>query len=254
MIAAILLAAAPVPSRIVSNNPCVDAILAELVPTSRIAAISTYSHDARSTSVDLRWARRLPAIGDTAEEVVVAKPDLFLTGSLTSAATRLAVRRMGVRTIEIVVPQSVAESRAQVRTIAAAVGTRARGERLVARIDAAIASAATRDKPVAALLWMSGGLVPGSGTFPDELLRRAGFSNASAGYGLRQWGTLPIEPVLRRPPAVVLSPSAAPHTLRHRLLRRLGTRHAVFPEALLFCGGPTIVRAMARLQTIRRSF
>ncbi|WP_293882946.1 ABC transporter substrate-binding protein [Sphingomonas sp.] len=242
------------PRRIVSNNPCIDAILAEVAPPSRIAAISHYSIGPRSTSVDLNWARRFATIGDTAEEVLMMHPDLFLTGSPTPAATSWAIKRAGIRTISIGVASTISESRAQVMTIANAVGNPAGGVGLVARIDTAVRDARAPDR-IPALIWQGGGLVPGRDSLASEMLGLAGFRNMGVTYGMVGWGNLPLEPVLLNPPRVILSPGGSARDLvqRHATLARLKGRTIVadFPEAMLFCGGPTIIRVMARLKQVR---
>ena len=92
------LAAAPVsiPARVVSVNPCVDAILVEVADARQIAGISHYSQDPRSTSMAVATARRFTATAGTAEEIVALAPDLLLSGSHVAPATANALRRMGV--------------------------------------------------------------------------------------------------------------------------------------------------------------
>lgn len=244
MIAALLLAAAPV--RIVSNNPCTDALLAELVAPERVVAVSHYSHDPRSRSSDAAWLVREPAIGMGAEPVVALQPDLFVTGAPLPRQTAQVTRRLGVRTLSLPVPQSIAESRAQITRLAAAVGAAGAGAQLNARIDAAIARARWNGPAMPALIRNRGGLVPGTGTLSDELLRLAGFTNASAALGLRNWDVLPLEPLLRRPPRVIFTDNPnAPG------LRRLGSRVVPYPDRMLFCGGPTIIGALDRLRAAR---
>ena len=63
-----------VPNMIVSNNPCIDAVLAEVADPQTIGAISSYSKQADSSSAPLAWARRYPAIGANAEELIAARP------------------------------------------------------------------------------------------------------------------------------------------------------------------------------------
>ena len=147
------------------------------------------------------------------------------------------------------------ESVAQVRAIAAATGHAGRGEALAARITAA--ASPTRIPPVGALVWQGNGLVPGSGTLTDDLLKRAGFTNMSAKYGLRQWDVLPLEYLVADPPRVLLS--TAPEGVQddrmtgHPAVRRLAKHIIVapYPTRLMNCGGPTIIAAMARLRQVR---
>lgn len=254
--------AAPPPAtdRIVSTNPCLDAILVELVPPERIAAISHWSHDPRSTSVPVAQARRFRATGGTAEEVIALRPGLVLASSFTSSATLGAYRRLGLKFETFGTAATIEENRAQVRAVAKLVGAPERGEALVARIDRAVAAAAPTDaRRFSALLWLGGSnLVNGQGTLIDEMVRRAGFRNASGDYGVRFTGTLPLEHVVARPPDVVMTPAdsddldegARRTSLRLRALRGKA-RLADFPANLFYCGGPTIVPAMQRLAAIR---
>lgn len=245
--------------RVVSINPCVDAVLMHVAEPGQIAAISHYSQDPRATSIPLDRARRFAATSRTAEEVVARAPDIVIAGAHVAPATIAALQRMNIRLVQIGVPESIAESLEQIRTIAAAVRQRQRGDALIARIDAAVrAASAEPDAAPAALIWQGGGLVPGPGTLADELLQRTGYRNLSADYGLKRWDVLPLEHLIARPPEVLLSVSAedsGDRMLRHPALGRLKQAVAVrpYPERLLHCGGPTIIDAVSHLARIRRA-
>ena len=103
----------PVPDRIVSTNPCADAILLRLVPAQRIAAISRYSRDPAATSIPLDVARRFRSTAGTAEEVIALRPALVLTSSFTPLATRDAYARAGLKTLLLDSPTSIAASEAE---------------------------------------------------------------------------------------------------------------------------------------------
>jgi iron complex transport system substrate-binding protein len=239
------------PGGVVSNNPCIDAVLAEIAAPGQIAAVSVYSHDASAASAPLDWARGIPAIGTSAEDVILARPKLLLTGNLSVSGTNAVLAKAGVRLEAFGVPVSVAENVAQVRAIAAAIGRRGAGEDLVRQIDrAAVPSGNIGPRP-SAIIWQAGGFVAGQGTLQDELLSRAGFTNASAKYGLNQWSQLPLESLVRNPPDVIFMPVKAGGdegrelAMRTRLLGYVPkTRVVDFPDRLLFCGGPTIIAAM----------
>jgi iron complex transport system substrate-binding protein len=243
--------------RVVSINPCVDAVLMEVADPAQIAGISHYSQDARATSIPLALARRFPATSGTAEEVVALAPDIVVAGGHVAPSTIAALARLNIPVVQIGVPETIAESRAQVRTIAAAVGQTNRGERLVQRIDASVAVARLETAPITALIWQGGGMVPGAGTLASELLAVAGFRNASADYGLKKWDVLPLEPLVARPPRLLLSvgaPAREDRILGHPVLAHLQRQIAVrtYPERLLHCGGPTIIDAVGHLARIRR--
>ncbi|WP_298675493.1 ABC transporter substrate-binding protein [uncultured Sphingomonas sp.] len=247
----------PRPPRIVSINPCVDAVLMQVADPAQIVAVSHYSHDPRATSIPLAQARRFKATSGTAEEVVALAPDIVISGPHVAPATIAALKRMRIALVQYPVAESVAESEAQVRDIARIAGHPARGAALAARIAAAAHPDALA--PVPALVWQSGGLVPGAETLTDDLLRRAGFRNMSAVYGLKKWDVLPLEYLIANPPRVLLSVGATAisddRLTSHPAVRRLARRIAVAPyeTRLMNCGGPTIIAAMARLRQVRRS-
>ena len=220
------------PLRIVSTNPCADAMLVELVSPDRIAAISHYSQDPGATSMPLEVANRFATTAGTAEEVIALDPDLVLTSSFTPASTRNAYDRAGLKTLLLDSPTTIEASKAQIIQVAAAVGEQARGTALNVRIDRAISSALPRPSPEkkeenpSALLFIVGGLASGSGNLLDELLARAGFRNAAADYGLAFTGNLPIETIAAHPPRVILTPGPSrTAALRARVLTatRAGT-------------------------------
>lgn len=240
---------------IVSVNPCADALLVRLVPPGRIGAISHYSQDPSATSIPLNVARRFRVTAGTAEEVIALRPSLVLASTFTPPATREAYTRAGLRVVLLDSPATVDASVAQVRQVAAAVGEAGRGEALASTITAALnpprPSPGWSANQPAALLFLTGDLANGAGTLLDELLRRAGFRNAAADYGLTYTGRIPLELLAARPPAVVIAPDTHGRTqaLRRRLLP--GLLQASFPRHLVNCGGPAIVPALARLRVIR---
>lgn len=236
---------------IVSLNPCSDAILAEVADPEQILAISHYSHDPRASSMDPAAARRFRGTGGTVEEVLALAPDVVVASSFLppSASAAFADLRMPVTTIGMAT--SVAESVAQVRQLSAAAGHPERGERLIARIEAAVSGNVPRREPIPAVLWQPGGIVPGTGELISELMRAAGFTSHSAARGLGQADYLSLERVLADPPYALLI-AGEERSQRHPAMRAVpSVRVARFDPALLYCGGPTIIRAMKRLSTIR---
>ena len=240
-------------------NPCTDAILAEVADPQQLLAISSYSQDSASSSMDLARARAMNAVSGTVEEVLALRPGIVIGSSFTPPGTRMALERLGYRFEAFGLAGTVEESRAQVRALARLAGHPERGEAMVARIDAALAAAALPSgPPVKAVVWQSGGIVPGQGTMSDDLLRRTGFINYAAQRGLHQADVLGLEAMLADPPQVIFTAgnrySEEDRLLSHPALAALrGTRRAAFEPKLLWCGGPTIVRAVARLAEVRRT-
>lgn len=248
--------AGPLPT-IVSLNPCSDAILAEIAPPGQLLAISHYSHDPASSSMDIGLARGFRATSGSVEEIALLRPDLVVAGSFLPPATRQALLDLDIRVVTLPIPADVAASEQQVRELARVSGNVAAGERLVGRIEAALADAAPPPgrKPVPALVWQAGGIVAGDGTLIADLLSRAGFANAASARGLSQADFLPLERVIADPPRVILAVGDAhseeDRMLRHPALRALqGTARVKFDGSLLWCGGPTIPRALGELKRV----
>lgn len=249
---------------IVSLNPCTDAILAEVANPAQILAISHYSKDPRSSSMDEAAARRLPSTRGTVEEVLSLRPDLVLGSTFIDPASASAYHRLGLHFEPIGMAATIADSRAQVRQIAALAGHADRGEALVARIDVALANAAppANTLPIPTVVWQSGGMVPGDGTLIADLLRQTGFTNFAAARGLGQADFLPLEKMLADPPGLILVAGQSAETgkgddrvLSHPALKALTTTHrAHLNPKLLYCGGPTIIAAARQLAKVRQTF
>lgn len=249
--------------RIVSLNPCIDAVLVAIADRGQIAALSHYSRDPHgSTIADV--ARALPITYGSAEEVIALNPDLVLEAAISSPTTQAALARLGIATARFGVPETVADSLAQVRGIAAAIGQAQRGDALVARINAAIRTAAPApgEARVSALVFMAGGFASGPGTLMDEMMRRAGLDNAMRGYGYTASRNVPLEQIIADPPRLLLSaastpgmPSRAQRLVAHPALAGIAPRlkRAVFPERLLFCGGPVLIQTAQTLARARRA-
>lgn len=225
---------------------------------AQILAISRYSSQPGSSSMGVARAARFRATSGTVEELLALRPDVVVGDVFVSGATTQALDRLGLKLERLPIAPDVATAREQVRVLARIAGHPERGEALVARIDAALAAAAPPPgaAPVSAVIWQSGGMVPGDGTLIADLLRRTGFAQLSAVRGMRQGDILPLEMMLADPPHVILATGDArsneDRALAHPALKALSaTRTERLDPALLWCGGPTIIRAAERLHAIR---
>jgi iron complex transport system substrate-binding protein len=248
--------------RIVSLNPCLDAILLSVADPRQVAALSHYSHQPMASGVGAAGLR-FPFTYESAEEVVALAPDLVLASRHSSLATRNALQRLGIAVELFATPDSVAESLEQVRRIAELVGHPERGRAEIARIDAALAAAAPPPgaRQVRALVFQRFGLSSGPGTLIDELLRRTGFRNAAIDYGATRTTDIALDAIVADPPEVLLSGAALPgaptpgeRVMRHPALLQLKGRVRIvsFPQRLMYCGGPNLVESAGRLAETRR--
>lgn len=255
--------AAARPRRIVSLNPCLDVILIRVADREQIAALSRYSRD-RYGSTIADQARSLPFTRGTTEEVLALSPDLVLADQWGGDRTAAALARVGVRAERFDVPETVAASLAQVRRVAALVGWPERGEALIRSIETVLAQCTPPpdDRAIPALVFMPGGFASAPGTLMDEMMRRCGLTNVAARYGLTGSMSVPLERLIADPPELLLtgaplpgSPGWSERTMEHPALARLSPRmrRAVFPERLLFCGGPVLMQSARTLAAARRS-
>ena len=237
---------------IVSLNPCTDAILAEVTRPGQLLAISHYSKDPQASSMAPEDAAQYRATGGSVEEVLALDPDLVVASSFIAPATRAALEGLGLRVETFGGVANVEESLAQVRTLAALAGDPAAGEALAGRISDALVQASAEGEFVEAALWQPGGIVPGESSLIADLLRQTGFQSYSAARGMAQADYLSLEQVVADPPDLLLV-AGSETAQRHPVLDRIeGMRRETLDTSLIYCGGPTIIRAAERLAHIRK--
>jgi iron complex transport system substrate-binding protein len=188
------------PQRIMSLKVCTDELLLDLVPASRIASVSFLSREKAALRV---WpqAAHIAVNHNSAEEILAAHPDLILTDSFAAPSLRLLLAKSGARVVEVPPAENFAQIRAVTRQVAAAVGEKARGEALIARMDAQLRELAARrpKKPLVVAGWGGGGYVPGKGGLFDAMLKAAGAVNMEAGA----FGYYDVESLLAAHPDVL---------------------------------------------------
>lgn len=184
-----------------SLSICTDELLLDLAGTERIASLTFMSREPASLR---QWpqAIHVPVNHGAAEEVLRTGPDLILADSFLSATMRQMVAKSGARLVLIPPAQTFAQIRASTRMAAEAVGDPARGEQLIAKMDATLRVLAAHRPahPIRAVEWGVGGLVPGSGGLFDLLLRAAGGINIEK----NAMGYYDVESLLAADPQVLV--------------------------------------------------
>jgi iron complex transport system substrate-binding protein len=224
------------------------------VPPSRIASVTYLSQEKAALRL---WpqAARLKVNHNTAEEVLAEKPDLIVTDTFTSPAMRALIAKSGARVVEVPPAEDFDAIRKATRQVAAAVGEVARGEALIARMDARLAAlAATRPaRPIRVAGWGGGGYVPGRGTLFDAILNVAGARNIVTTSD----GFYDVESLLAARPDILAygddysdTPSLRMDQNQHPVLMKFfAHRRITYPSALLGCGVPESAPAAAILRT-----
>ena len=267
---AALAAAAPeagvaeTPRRVVSIHLCADQLLLALGDRDQIAAVSWHAGDAAQSYMAGRATGLRETYGD-AEDVIALHPDLVLAGAYSGRGAVALLRRLGIAVVDLALPRSFADIRAQTLAVAEALGHPERGRALVAemesRLDAA-AGAVSGLPPALAVLYQPGGVTMGAGFLEDEILRRAGLVNLATRLGVVGQGSVALEAlVAARPDLVVFGAEAdAPPSLStllfdHPAIRRAapGARRVLLSPRLWTCGAWFTVEAVERLVAARRA-
>ncbi len=140
------------------------------------------------------------------------------------------LEREGAKVITFAYASDFDAVRANIRAAAAALHREDRGERLIADLDARLATLAARPvHPEAALYVTPGGVTAGSGTMIDAIFSAARVRNVTTEAGLSYWPPLPAEALVLNPPGLIVagffkdSGEAANHwsAARHPAFRRI---------------------------------
>ncbi|MGB6152288.1 MAG: ABC transporter substrate-binding protein, partial [Pricia sp.] len=218
--------------RIVSLNPCIDALLVDIAEPEQVIALSHYSRDPSSSSIPREIAAGYGFTGGTAEEVLALAPDIVLASTFMPAAKRAALERLGLRVETFDSPSSVAESAAQIERIGALTGNARPARELALQISRAAPSQAPA--PMTTLLWQPGQIVPGEATLVGELMRRNGLVSHAQALGLNQADYVSLERLLSEPPELLLIAGSSTGQQHPSLQRLNNTRVEPIETRLLY--------------------
>jgi len=251
--------AAEAPRRVMSLSLCTDQLLLQLVPPERITSITYLSRLAANSYLSAE-AFGVPINYGAPEEVAREHPDLVLTGTFSTPAARMLLRRLGAPLVEVPPAEDFEQIRAVTRQVAGAVGAVEKGEALIAEMDAALAEL-ERTKPTQRIVvagWTTSGIVPAKGTLFDSILTAAGGENVANLVGSQplygQYTAFDLEQVVSLRPDILAYGNSrvgrfdmSGEQLRHPVVRRLfAGRQIAYPETLYSCGLPQSATIAAR--------
>ncbi|MFN3348907.1 MAG: ABC transporter substrate-binding protein [Pseudorhodoplanes sp.] len=240
------------PRRVVSFNLCADQLVVALADPEQIAALSPYAADP-ALSVVANKARHFRKADWQAESTLLLEPDLVLVGPNDRSITRRMLAAQGLPVVETGFVSDLDSARRQIREMAALLGHKERGERLIAELDRARArlAAAAPKGDRTALVVERGGYTQGPASLAATLLAAAGLkppAGAPQGYG----GFIPLERFLVLNPDIVFlkdPPRQATDQgaifLLHPALRERypPERRVALPTRYTMCGGPALIAA-----------
>jgi iron complex transport system substrate-binding protein len=249
--------AQPLP-RIVSLSVCADQYLLTLAAPEQIAGLSPQARDP-SLSFNADAAQRFPLTNGRAEEVLALHPDIALSDGYANATTLRLLNKIGVRMVLLPDPQSFADVEVALRSVGAAIGRAEAGEAAAQAFEARRAALAATIPAhlIPALYLIPTGATAGQGTYVDEVLGLAGFSNEATRRGIGGWRRLSLEELLLDPPPHVIMSfmdrnadavgmSFGTNPVRERIPAL--AKPIDVPNALWPCAGPMLVDAAAYLR------
>lgn len=241
--------------RVVSLDQCADQYVLALSDRSDIAALSP-----RARAADA-WLRReaegLPLHRPSLEAVIAERPEVVVRQWGGGPRLDAALNRLGVRLVSIGDAEDFEGVRANVRSVAKALGHPERAERLIARMNSQLAGAKDAWRGRGGLYLSDGAYTAGKGTLIDAVLRASGLTNLAARPGYQP---APLERVMLNPPDVIVFGRFEAQgrgrwsPVRGETLARAvgGVRRVELPGALLGCPAWFAGEAAARLAAAAR--
>jgi iron complex transport system substrate-binding protein len=254
------------PQRIVSMNLCTDELLMRIVDPSRIASITYLSRQPLNAPLGLdETIAKIRVNHGLAEEVLMSKPDLIVTGSFSTMAATSLLRSLGQNIVTFDPEADFDDMRANIRKMGEAVGEPERAEQVIAEFDARLADLQAQlplgDRPVFADIGVNN-FMSGRDTLFAHVVNAGGWRTLGETLGYTGYTNIPLEQLLRTRPDLVSTatpwsnpPSMSTQNLRHPALRDLvaHTPHITIPERYTTCGAPSVLGAVELLVEARKA-
>ena len=246
----------PHPTRVLSVDQCSDDYVLALAPHADVVGVSPHALDADSWSRGA--ARGVPVRRPTAETILAASPDVVVRYWNADPRLDALLRRRGIAVIELADAHDFRGVAADVRKVALALHASAKGERLIAEMDAKLKSSRGAWGGRRALYLTPGGFTAGSDTLVSAVMQAAGLTNVVTSQG---YGPVSLEKLALHPPDLVVlgffdeKNGGRWDVGRRPLVRRIvqGRTAASLPAELLGCPAWFAADATLRLaQAARR--
>ena len=243
------LLAASAALRVASLDLCSDEYLLLLARPSEIASVSRLSHDPADSPL-WRSARRHPANRGNLESALGPRPTLLLTMGGGGRSTPVIARRLGIRTVALAYPSSIAEVEATMVSVASALGEPRRADGWRRRLAALRSSRpAQRD----AIFLTGGGDSLSTSSLGAQWMKLAGFTQRALPGGRAGLETLAVSPpqLLLRSTYRRAQPSLGQRWLGHPLVRGAASRHLATDGRPWTCVGPLMLNEIERLRAFK---
>ena len=242
------LLAASAALKVASLNLCTDEYLLLLARPGEIASVSRLAHDPADSAL-WRVARRFPANRGNLESALPSRPSLILTMGGGGRATGLIAHKLGVRTLDLPFPATIADVEANMVRVATALGDANRATPWRKRLAGLRIPARQRDT----IFLSGGGNSIGATSLGAQWMRLGGFTQRPL-----PGGRATLEQLAIRPPAILLRSnyrraevSLGQRWLDHPLATRAASRRIETDGRAWTCSGPLMLQEIERLRSIR---
>ena len=255
---------------IISASLCADQYLLTFAAPSQILALSTMAQD-KSLSPMADKAANYPIFSGSLEHAITSPADIIIVSAYTSKTRRDALVNIGKHVITLDGAQTWENSRQEALALGKAIGREASAKVWVSETDAALQSIKSNKHRYNIMSYDRGGVVSGRGHILNDLIERSGHTNpAAAMFGGSQ--PLSLETLISlKPDFIILANSNTPTPGKANIGNDGGNdggndrgQEAMFhpafltafpqekririPQNLLFCAGPSFMRALQILQ------
>jgi iron complex transport system substrate-binding protein len=192
------------PQRIVSQTLGTDEILLDVCPPERVVALSNLAEDGDYSNV-VEEARRIPGrTTEGPEQILQFKPDLIFVASYSRAETVELLKTSKAPVFRFANFDSIEDIKSNIRTVGYATGMDDAAEKLVGKMDDALAAVRARipqrASPMRVMSYDKLGYTAGSNTIFDEVVRAAGAVNVCAEKGIKGFAKINSEKILEWQP------------------------------------------------------
>ncbi len=232
--------------RAASLDLCSDEYLLLLATPAEIASLSRLAHDP-ADSLLWRRARGVAANRGRVEDLIGSRATLLVTMGGGAKASGASARRIGLKTLALPYPSTIAEVEANVVRVARALGD----ERRAGRWRRTLAEL-RRDIPAPkdSIYLSNGGQSVGASSLSAQWMALAGFTQRPL-----PGGRATLETLLTAPPRILLRSnyrraqvSTGQRWLDHPAVKRLHRRSIVTDGRPWTCAGPLMVGEIRRLR------
>ena len=232
--------------RVASLNMCTDEYLLLLARPQEIASVSRLSRDPADSSL-WRLGQRFPANRGDLESALRTRPTLLITMGGGGRATSTIAQRMGLKTIDLPFPATIADVEGNMALVARALGDEKRAGPWQAKLSGLERARMT---PQDAIFLGSGGNSVGAQSVEADWMRLAGLKQRPL-----PGGRASLELLATRPPAVLLRStyrrterSLGQVWLDHPLARPKASKLVVVDGRPWTCAGPLMLGEVERLR------